>query len=106
MGCLLAKGERVEWIDSRGRYFQVELLDEDPSHGLIVGPPLELMDKLTGLSPAARVRLHNELYHREILTEADISARPREAEAALKAALKIDVGRVMEAYRGIDEDPT
>lgn len=92
--------ESVEWKDDRGRLFRVQLLDEDPAHGYVIGPPLELWDNLADFPEEVRLRLWNELYYREILTEQDADLRIPEVEAALKSALRLDVGRVREAYRG------
>jgi hypothetical protein len=90
----------AEWIDERGRYFRVQLLDEDPAHGYIIGPPLELWDRLDDVPEALRTRIHNELYYRGILTEDDAARNGREVESALKSAFRLDVGRIREAYRG------
>lgn len=74
--------------------------DQDPAHGYILGPPLELWDSLEDIPEETRLRLHNELYYREILTAQDAKAQLGEVEAALKSALKLDRGRVVEAYNG------
>ena len=97
-----------EWADSKGRLFLVQSAgftegDDDPTYGLLIGPPLELRESLKEWPEELLVRLHNELYYRGLFTLDDIKTRPVEVEAALKSALKTDSRRVMEAYSGNGE---
>jgi hypothetical protein len=41
------------------------------------------------------VRLNNELYHRGILTEKDLRKRRSDAAAAVMAACRLDVDRIL-----------
>lgn len=95
---------RQKWTDDLGRHYAVECLDEtDPeiAHGLVIGPPLEITENLRErLGEETVIRLHNELFHRGLLTAEDARRNPVEVEAALKATLRVDAGLVMEAYRG------
>ena len=63
--------------------------------GIPVGPPS--LDALE-LPPEIAARLHNELAERELLTAADCRRRPNEVVAALMATLRIDAGRILQAY--------
>lgn len=93
----------IEWQDTKGRLFLVQLLDKedsDLSHGAIIGPPLELWERLDDLPEPLRLRLHNELYYRGLFSEEDIRLSPGDVDGALKAALGIYGRRVAEAYSG------
>lgn len=97
---------RVEYIDDLGRRYEVELPDgaADPAHGRIIGPWFleELARSGVELPVDTATRLHNELYARRILTAEDAD-RPGNQEAligAMRSALRVDVMRIREAYRG------
>lgn len=91
----------VEWRDSKGRLFLVQLArgDDDPAHGYVIGPPLELWENLSDLPEEFRLKLWNELYYRELYTSEDVRLRAGDIEGALKAALTIYGRRVAEAYK-------
>lgn len=93
-------GEMSEAVyeDELGRKFKVMVPDGgDPEFGVVIGPPY--LDEL-GLPDSVMVRLHNELFYRRLFTLADVRRRPQDIDGALRAAFKLDVQKVMEAYRG------
>lgn len=97
---------RVEYIDDLGRKYEVECPDDDadPAHGRIIGPWFleELARRGVELPEETATRLHNELYARRILTAEDAD-KPGSQEAllgAMRSALRVDVMRIREAYRG------
>ncbi len=71
--------------------------DESIYHmGIEVGPPdLSSLD----LPGAVKVRLHNELFRRRLLTRADLRGRGMEVFAAVQAAYKADAAAVTALYR-------
>ena len=87
-------------IVKNGRSYKVQVPNDAPAGlwpaGIIIGPP-----DLAGLSlpPIIETRLHNELFARGLITERDIRKRMPELQAALMAALKVDVNTIMEAYQ-------
>ncbi len=92
---------QVTFVDARGRKW-ARLLpphapDNDAEWGVPVGPP-----PLTslGLPGEVEVVLHNQLFERGILTERDAKRRRLEIDSALRAALRVDVGRIFDLYRG------
>lgn len=73
--------------------------DSDAHLGILVGPPyLESLN----LSDAVRVRLNNELYARGLFTKNDVKSRTSEVFAALQAAFKVDVARLLNLYEGVE----
>lgn len=87
------------WVDGDGRQYAVLLPDEVPDseayRGLPLGPPpLEAL----GLPHAMMVRLHQELFYRRMLTEADARRRPQDITAALMAAFKVDATTIAALY--------
>ncbi len=64
--------------------------------GISLGPPdtTEL-----GLPEEFAVRLHNQLNQRRVFTFEDGKHRINEIEAALKAALRVDVRKIMNALQ-------
>lgn len=83
----------LDYTDGAGRTWRVALPDEAPDadapHGAIVGPP-PVVDAL-GLPEPVATRLHNELHRRGLFRLQDIQRRPGDVQAALQAALRIDV---------------
>lgn len=67
------------------------------SVGVPIGPPS--LDAL-GLPKEIEIRLHNQLYEREIFTEKDARQRMRDVHSALMAALGVDVHRILAVYQG------
>ena len=91
--------KRVEYVDEAGRKWITQLPDSKPdsdaSLGIPVGPPsLERLD----LPIDIEVRLHNALFERGIFTARDARRKRKELRAALRAALRVDAGRLMEVY--------
>ena len=74
-----------------------ESSDESTYHmGIEVGPPdLSSLD----LPMPVKVRLHNELFRRRLLTRADLRGRGMEVFAAVQAAYKADAAAVTALYR-------
>lgn len=85
--------------DGEGRLWRVRLPDGVPDEmaeqGVRIGPP-----PLTSLRLPleAEVRLHNQLYHRRILTERDARGRLPDIVSAIMATFKIDAGRIAALY--------
>lgn len=94
----------VDYRDAEGRTVRVllpeEADDSDAPIGLVVGPP-----DLTalGLPTAIEVRLNNELHSRGLFTLHDARRRFRDLEAAVRAALRFEVSRVMAMYEPSSE---
>lgn len=83
-----------------GYKYKVQVPDDAPEFmwyaGVLVGPP-DLAS--LGLPPMVELRLHNELYVRGLITLKDVTSRRiNELQAALTAAYKVDVNKLMEAY--------
>lgn len=90
---------RTDYQDDDGRWWAVlvpEGRQGDASMGIPIGPP-----DLTplGLPTGIEIRLHNELFHRGLLTQNNLKGRAREVFAALQAALHVDVATVTGLYR-------
>lgn len=87
-------------ITKNNKQYRVLVPDDAPEGlwpaGIIIGPPD--LSKL-GLPPMIETRLHNELYNRGLIELRDIRKRMAELQAALQAALKVDVNTIMEAYQ-------
>lgn len=88
-----------DFTDASGRLWAVLLPEDAPDadapKGFIVGPPdLSELD----LPRSTMVRLHNELFHRRLLTAEDARLRRPEFVAALSSAFKVDAGRVADLY--------
>lgn len=85
--------------DRKGRLWIVlipELAsDRDASMGIPVGPPS--LDSL-GLPDELATRLHNQLYHRHLITAADLRGRRNDVTAALFAACKVDTQKIVDLY--------
>ncbi len=93
--------KQATYQDHEGRWHAVMLPDSadetEAPRGIPVGPPsLEALD----LPLDIEVRLHNQLFHRYLLTEADIRRKPNEVTAAIMAALKLDAQRIAGLYAG------
>jgi hypothetical protein len=87
----------VTYIDPDGRMWAHllpdDLPDSDAEVGLPLGPPpLAAL----GLAIDVEVRLHNQLFHRRIFTEADARRRSGDVLLAITAAFKVDVKRVID----------
>ena len=93
--------KQVDYQDEDGRLYRVIVPDDCPEasygEGIPVGPP-NLAS--LGLPLAIEVRLHNQLHGRGIFSVADALRRPVELQAALQAALKLDVQAIQALYLG------
>lgn len=91
--------KQVSYTDETGRRWAVLVPDQavadEYRSGVPVGPP---PTDHVGLPEDVAVRLHNELHDRGILTERDARRRSEEIAAALRAALRVDVTRIMAAF--------
>ena len=90
---------RADYQDDEGRMWAVLVPlghEGEASMGIPIGPP-DLSP--LGLSPAQEVRLHNQLFHRGILTAKDLRGRGKDVFAALQSALQVDVATVTGLYR-------
>ena len=93
---------RVEFVDGQGRRWMRGLPDSVPDSHAVSGvplgpPPLDDLD----LPFDVKVRLHNELFARGLLTEIDVRKRPQEVISALGSALRVDASRIMAIYQGM-----
>lgn len=89
----------VDFVDETGRTFRVRVPDECPPEnyhqGIRIGPPL-LSD--LGWPESIEIRLHNALHSRRIFTAKDVMGRPRDVQAAIMAACKLDMQRLQRIY--------
>lgn len=91
---------RVEYRDADGR-LSLRLIpayasDDEALAGVLIGPPL--LDGL-GLPLDQEVRLNNELYVRGLFTEQDIRRNRALTLAAIMAANRADLERLLEAIQ-------
>lgn len=86
----------VTYKDTEGRLWARRIPtsapDSEAEFGIPIGPlPLDGL----GLPVELEVRLHNEFYARRIFTEEDIRKRRGDAQAALLAAARLDLERIL-----------
>lgn len=85
-------------IEEGGKKYRVVVPDnakvDTYKYGIRVGPP-----DFSWLPPHIDVRLHNELYNRGLITVADVMSRPQEVQAALQAAVRVDVQTVIQTFK-------
>lgn len=90
----------VTYKDALGRLSKVQIPsnapDSDARYGIPIGPP-DISS--LNLSPDVEVKLNNELFHRGLFTEKDVSSRRMDVLAALQRALAVDVGKLIDLYR-------
>ncbi len=90
----------VDYTDADGRRWRVHAPDGCPpdrySEGIPVGPPALAA---LGLPLELEVRLHNVLHARKLFTLRDVLSRPKDVQAALQEALKLDMQRLQTLYR-------
>lgn len=89
----------TSYMDAQGRRWAVSLPDNAPesdaSRGFLIGPPsLEAL----GLPVEVEVRLHNELFDRQLLTASDAKARRLDIFGALQTTFKVDTQRIVDLY--------
>ncbi len=90
---------RVDYKDRDGRWWAVWLPesypDESASMGVPIGPPpLDELELPVGLS----IDLHNQLFHRGLLTKQDLVRRLGDVQIAIASALRLDVQSVTALY--------
>lgn len=96
----------VDYTDERGRKYSVKLPDDAPDSdaekGIPIGPP-DVVDYL-GLPEPMATEIHNKLFDYKMFTTKDVAKRTRVLYSILQSVLKLDVARMMEAYRNLDRD--
>jgi len=97
---------RVSYEDEKGRMWMVDLPenvpDSDASMGLHVGPPpLESL----GLPEDIEIELHNQLFHRGLLTARDLKKRRGEIISALIHSLGVTGRAIIALYLDPPEQP-
>jgi hypothetical protein len=89
----------VTHVDELERRSVIQVPEGTPEtrwgQGILVGPP-DL--SALGLPEEVTTRLHNELFHRGIVRRGDAKLRRPEVQAALSAALRIDVEHIITLY--------
>ncbi len=84
------------WEDEDGLWWLVMVPPgQDGAMGIPVGPP-DLSELHLPADVAAR--LHNQLFHRGLITKRDLRGRTQEVFAALQAAYRVDVVAVTGLY--------
>ncbi len=88
-----------QYLDDTGRSWTVMIPggEQDASLGIPIGPP---DTRALGLPEDQAVALHNQLNARRIFTYENGRHRINEIEAALKAAFRVDVIKVLNALQG------
>lgn len=93
----------VDYTAEDGRIWRVRVPDDCPadmiSAGIPVGPP-DLDSRLAerGWPLETRIRLHNELHTRGLLTLKDVLRRPADLEGTLKSVLRTDMQTLQTWY--------
>ena len=90
---------QVSYEDDEGRFWMVSLPegvpDSDASMGIPVGPPpLESL----GLPEDIEIALHNQLFHRGLLTAKDLKKRRGEIISALIHSLSVTGRAILALY--------
>lgn len=92
----------VEYKNPQGRLFKVIVPDdattEKYQYGIVVGPPLELVDDL-GLPEPIATRFHNALYIRGLYDYLSVVKRKQDLFGAWQSALNIDTETILEAFK-------
>lgn len=92
----------VTYTDKEGRLWRTLIPDGAPETesqarmGIPAGP---MSTEELEWPQEFQVRLHNQLYHRRIFTPRDAVLRQQDIQAALMAALKLDVQTIVSLYR-------
>jgi hypothetical protein len=96
----------VDYTDTKGRKYRVQLPDEasddEAASGIPVGPP-DVVDALALPEPIA-TRLHNQLHSRGLWTYKDVAKRPGAVQGALQSALQVDVQLLAEAFKQYESE--
>src|SRR5688572_20078153 len=89
----------LQYEEGRKLEFFLPEVADDVAKGIPLGPPsLEELE----LPKEIEIQLHNELFHRGILTGRDALRNRNQLIAAVQSALKVDAERVLQAYVGKD----
>lgn len=94
---MVATGLReITYTDADGRLWARQIPagapDSEAEFGIPLGPPsLEGLD----LPKQVEVALHNQLFHRRLLSARDIRRNRNDAAAAVMAACRLDVDRLL-----------
>ena len=89
------------YIDESGRRWAVLVPtghEHEAALGVVLGPP-DVREVLPQLPDALALRLHDELFNRGLWSAAQLRGRAHEVQAALQAALRLDVQALLAAYR-------
>ena len=70
--------------------------------GIPLGPP-NFTEELELPEPFA-TRLHNQMFDRGLLSLDDLRRRPKEVQAALQSAFKLDAARIVNAYHEAEKE--
>ena len=87
-----------EYVDDEGRHWAVLMPEghEHPEMGIPFGPPdLASLD----LPLDVEVRLHNQLFNRQLYTLRDVRRDPDGIKASIQAAYRLDFQRVTGLYQ-------
>lgn len=86
-------------VEMDGKWYKVAVPDDAPEsswkYGLKIGPP----DFEDMLGTELGKKLHNELYHRGLITERDVMAHTDWVLGAWQAVLRSDVTQIIDRYR-------
>lgn len=81
------------------KWYKVAVPDDAPEssykYGLRIGPP----DFEDMLGTVLGTKLHNELYHRGLITERDVMSHTDWVLGAWQSVLKSDVSQIIDRYR-------
>lgn len=82
----------------QGRKYVVLVDDDETDYtsGLVIGPPD--LDSLE-LSEEILTTLHNELFHRGLITKQDVMKRRQEVLSALQFAFSVNVDTIINLYK-------
>jgi len=75
--------------------------DGDAHMGVVIGPPC--LAEL-GLPLEIEIAVHNQLYHRGVITALDARQKRQEITAAIISACKVDAGRIVNIYAGLSPE--
>lgn len=95
---------REKEYEKNDRKYKVALPEgvENIDLGIPVGPP-NVVDEI-GLPEPMATRLHNQLYNRGLYSLAEVQKRPRELQAALQSALRLDAAKLMSAFAEAEKE--
>ena len=88
----------------KGKKYLVSLPEgaDNVDLGIDLGPP-NFTGSLDLPEPFA-TKLHNQMYDRGLFTLDDLRRRPREVQAALQSALRLDAATIVNAYAEAEKE--